>query len=119
MANTNTQFQQFLNTLDSTEAPVIEVELGLNPPPILSDTNVGQFLHLVSLYVTTVVVYVYTAGYIVGHNFKLLAGATFNMGHTFGTFVHRLNDVVTHYITDYLVTHSTIGGDYEHEHTLP
>jgi hypothetical protein len=119
MANTNDQFKQFLNTLDSKEAPVIEVELGLNPPPILSDTTVGQYLHLVTIYVTTVLAYVYTAGHVVGYNFKLLAGATYNMGHTFGTFVHRLNDVVTNYITKNITNHSTTGGAYEHQHNLP
>jgi hypothetical protein len=119
MASINSQFKQFLVDLDNTEAIEIvgEIELGVNPPPLLSDVNVGQSLHLAAIYVALVLTYIYTAGYIVGYNFKLLMGATYNMGYTLGRSIHQLNDTLTGLLAQPF-NHSTTGGAYELQHTL-
>lgn len=128
MATTNTEFRAWLNEFFPDQQPeVVTIKLGEGAPPILSDVVVGQFLHLVAIYVTTVVAYVYTAGLIVGSNAKGLANTVYDLGFELGTFVHQTNDTLTEFVTtfelkvfiDQLTNQSTIGGAYEHQHNLP
>lgn len=99
--NTNKEFKQWLDATYSNIPEVIEVTLDKDAPPILSDVVVGQFLHLVAIYVAAAVAYVYTAGLIVGSNTKDLADTSYELGYKLGSFVHKTNNQLTKFVTTF------------------
>ena len=99
--STNKEFKQWLDANYPNKTEVINVTLGKDAPPVLSDVVVGQFLHLVAIYVAAVVAYVYTAGVIVGSNTKDLADTSYELGYKLGTFVHNTNNQLTQFITTF------------------